>query len=137
MAVKAINTSDLLNLEIKLKWELQEEIKTRHHSLVGKVQEDYNKMDSKISSYNTEVLLNKQSLQRMEKDIEDIKEMLSEFIKSIPIVYATKEDHKRNEERIIDLEKDRKNILVETAKWFILALLWIGVSVLMYKLWLK
>ena len=73
----------------------------------------------------------------IQQDIGYIKETLERMIHSMDSMsktFATKEEHKNNQDRIADLERDRKSVLVETAKWFIMASLGIGVALLMYKL---
>ena len=83
---------------------------------------------------NTEIALLKQAMDFQNKEISEIKKILVDFIESANTNFATKVEHKNNQDRIADLEKDRKNILMETVKWFIMTLLGIGVAFLMYKL---
>ena len=137
---KAITTSELQNFEIRIKSEMKEAEKTDRHNLDNKINVFFYKVEDleKKSAVNDNILKNMTiSIEKLEKSIENWFKEINTKMDSFPEKFATKEDHKRNEERIIDLEKDRKNILVETAKWFILTFLWIWVAFLMYKLWLK
>lgn len=129
MVVKPVTTSDLLALEIKLNWELEEKIKTRHHALAWKVQEDYNKIDSSLNEYRTEVLLNKQSLQRMEKDIEEIKTMLRELTKSLPNTYVSKDE-------LLPIKEKQKSH-DDTIAWVVRGIVVGFISLIAWLVWLS
>lgn len=111
MVNKAINTSDLQNLknEIKLDWE--KEFKDHRHSFWCKVQDDYNKIDEKVTEYKSDLRLTNATMQRMQEDITEIKDLLTDFMKTIPTIYATKEEHRTNQKEIESMKDSHKKII--------------------------
>lgn len=100
MVTKAINTSDLLNLKL----EISEEQRKIRHDANWKLQEDYYKIDAKISEHKSDLRLTNQVMDRMQKDIVEIKDMLIDFIKTTPTMYATKEEDRDNKREIENIK---------------------------------
>lgn len=83
MVQKAINASDLQNMKNELRLEYQEEFKDFRHTFWGKVQDDYNKIDQKVTKYNTDVLLTNQAFINMSDKFNEIKEMMVEEFRKV------------------------------------------------------
>jgi hypothetical protein len=66
---------------------------------------------------NIEIALMKQEIKFTNEAIARIEKKLDSF----PDIFATKDDHKNNRERIEILEKERKNLIMEILKWFLVA----------------
>lgn len=70
----------------------------------------------------TEIALIKQAMEFQKVEIADIKKLLIEFIDSAEHKFVTKEEHKKNQERIDLLEKDKTSLMRETLKWLAIAI---------------
>lgn len=95
-----VTHSELENSRLSLKIDLQEEIKNSRHTLAWQVQRDYNKMDDKINDYSSALKVNNVVMERMQKDITEIKETVMKMAETMPKVYATKEELKQQEEEL-------------------------------------
>lgn len=58
-----------------------------------------------IGEFTKEQALAWQTIKFMQKDIDDIKTLLTEFIKSAPDKFASKEDHQENKDNIEKINK--------------------------------
>ena len=83
MVTKAINTFDLQNLKNELRLEYQWEFKEFRHTFWGKIQDDYNKIDEKVTKYNTDVLLTNQAFINMSDKFDEIKIMIVQLSNKI------------------------------------------------------
>ena len=136
MVNKALTHSDLQNLknEIKLDWE--KEFKDHRHSFWGKVQDDYNKIDEKVTEYKSDLRLTNATMQRMQEDITEIKDLLTDFMKTIPNIYATKEEHRANQKEIESMKDSHKKIIAWLLWTHWTAFVWF-IWVVIKTLWIK
>lgn len=131
MVQKAITTTDLLNLKLEIS---EEQRKIRHDSN-WKIQEDYYKIDSKISEYKSDLRLTNQVMDRMQTDIKEIKDMLTDFIKTIPTIYATKEEDRENKREIENIKNTGARLIWAFLWTFWTFLIWFFIFILK-KFWI-
>lgn len=124
MVAKPVTTSDLLALELKIG---EEQRKIRHESN-NKIQNDYTLIDKKISEYNTDLRLTNATMERMQEDITEIKDLLTDFMKTSHNIYATKEEHKANQKEIESIKDNHKKIIA----W----LIWVLWTAFVWFIWL-
>ena len=120
MAKKEITIEDLYKLEIKI---TDDQMKARHE-----LRQDVQKWFLEIDEIKTDSALLKQSNMVMTKTLEKIeqgqKELTSKFdlfISKAHETFATKEDHKKNEIKITEIEKGVNGINLKIALvtgWF-------------------
>lgn len=123
MVQKAITTSDLQNLEMRVKLDISEDQRKIRHEYNNRLQQDYDKIDKKITNYESDVKINNIVMERMQKDLTDIKKMIEDLAKAIPNTYVTKEQL----DPIKEKQKDHDTIIKRLA-WgaFLLLLSLIG-----------
>ena len=140
MTVKQITELDLHNLENKIKLEVSKEQTELRH-------EDRKKLSDavwKVDWLEIKAAVNDNILRTMSDNFIELKSMMKEMSKEIKEElsdmkwsYATKEEHRNNQERIETLEKDKKNLMIETLKWFAIAIGWALFWYVMTRLWIK
>lgn len=111
MVNKAITHSDLQNLKNEIKYEIWEEQRKIRHDKDWKIQMDYFKIDEKVNEYKSDLRLTNATMQRIQDDLGEIKELLTDFMKSIPTIYATKEEHRTNQKEIESMKDSHKKII--------------------------
>jgi len=123
MIQKAITTSDLQSLENKIKLDISEDQRKIRHEANNRLQQDYDKIDKKITNYESDVKVNNIVMERMQKDLTEIKKMIEDLAKAIPNTYVTKEQL----DPIKEKQKDHDAIIKRLA-WgaFLLLLSLIG-----------
>lgn len=80
-----------------------------------------------IQDKNIAILNN--NFEHMKWNIEEIKTLLTDFIKSSDYKFATKEQHKKNEEDIEKLKEDNINFKILIAKWL---WIWYIISIIVW-----
>jgi len=123
MIQKAITTSDLQSLENKIKLDISEDQRKIRHEANNRLQQDYDKIDKKITNYESDVKVNNIVMERMQKDLTEIKKIIEDLAKAIPNTYVTKEQL----DPIKEKQKDHDAIIKRLA-WgaFLLLLSLIG-----------
>lgn len=79
-----------------------------------------------MAEQEVQVALLKQSMEFQQKEISEVKDsireikkILSDFIDSAPDKFATKEEHRKNSEKIEALEKVERSVMKESLKTII------------------
>ena len=99
----AITQNDLNNLETRIKLEITTDQQKIRHNQNNELQKYYNIVDD----LKTDSALSKQSFTTMEKNLEELKDMMKnlskeikEEFKSMQNIFATKEEHHANKVEI-------------------------------------
>lgn len=136
MVTKAITQSDLQNLKNEIKYEIWEEQRKIRHDKDSKIQLDYFTIDRKVEEYKSDLRLTNATMQRMQEDITEIKELLTDFMKTIPTVYATKEEHQANKKEIESMKDSHRKIITWLIGTLWTAVVWF-IWLVIKTLWIK
>ena len=135
----AITQNDLNNLETRIKLEITTDQKKIRHNQNNELQKYYNIVDD----LKTDSALSKQSFTTMEKNLEELKDMMKnlskeikEEFKSMQNIFATKEEHHANKVEIELIKATHWKVItwvIGTVGTILIAFLWLIIKTL----WIK
>lgn len=135
----AITQNDLNNLETRIKLEITTDQQKIRHNQNNELQKYYNIVDD----LKTDSALSKQSFTTMEKNLEELKDMMKnlskeikEEFKSMQNIFATKEEHHANKVEIELIKATHWKVItwvIGTVGTILIAFLWLIIKTL----WIK
>ena len=135
----AITQNDLNNLETRIKLEITTDQQKIRHNQNNELQKYYNIVDD----LKTDSALSKQSFTTMQKNLEELKDMMKnlskeikEEFKSMQNIFATKEEHHANKVEIELIKATHWKVItwvIGTVGTILIAFLWLIIKTL----WIK